>query len=801
VTERNGSGGVPDAGEPVDAGPHAAPEDGEASPGALVDSYRRVADIFHHVLSEQTIDGLLGRVADTIADLLPLDSLIIYESDERQTVLTPVLSRTEHDEEIMKTRTSFGEGITGWAAQHREAVLSNRAELDPRMKAPAGLPERAFSLIAVPLLARGTVKGILNLFRFGDAAVFSEEEFGLARWFGDAAAIALDNAQVRARLEHQAQTDSLTGLYNHRHFHDRLRTELNRASRTHGTLAVLMLDIDDFKKINDVHGHGTGDQVLVAVADILRGSVRTSDVLCRIGGEEFAVIMNSADINSALGLARRLTDRITATEFEAVGTLTVSIGIAQGPEHAMNSRELVACAETAMMTAKARGKAQVVVFGDGASERPETDTSARDARSIAHLKMLQSLAGKLNRLNDVHGIGTAIAGELRQLLDYHTCRVYVIDGEELRPVAVHGDVEGDYDETALSTLVSKVGRGAAGHVAQTGEPLLAPDASISDPDGDDVEESLVAVPLRFGSRVIGVILVSKLGLDQFDSDDVRLLEVLAGQTAVSLENARLYEDQRREAENAKALLNLADTLSNAPGAQAIAEVSIQAVARLLGARECSLWLEDDESGEFTLAAHVGYEDSPETRPFLTMRWAPGAPEKLWAGRQEPFVLSPERVHTQLPYLPQVADPVAIAPLPGTPSRGWIAVRGADSLGLTEQRSLCSAASATRPRSRSRRPSSTATRRRAPRSPTRCSSSAASSRARRGSTTCSRGSWSSRRSCSGRCGRRSGSRTPRAVRRPCKPSGATTRASSPRCARPATRRSSRGRSSTGMSRSS
>ena len=112
--------------------------------------------------------------------------------------------------------------------------------------------------------------------------------------------------------------------------------------------------------------------------------------------------------------------------FEPAGSLTLSIGIAQGPDHATNPRELVACAEAAMMTAKARGKNQAVLFDEGRTERPAARLASRDdVRSIAHLKMLQSLAGKLNRLNDVREIGATIVNELRMLVDYHSCRVYV----------------------------------------------------------------------------------------------------------------------------------------------------------------------------------------------------------------------------------------------------------------------------------------------------------------------------------------------------------------------------------------
>ena len=163
----------------------------------------------------------------------------------------------------------------------------------------------------MPLIARDAVKGALNIYRLGEHAEFSDEEFELARRFGDAAALALDNAQIRARLEYQAQTDSLTGLYNHRYFHERLRAELTRASRARDSVAVLMLDIDDFKRVNDVYGHGVGDQVLRDLADLLRVALRGSDVVCRLGGEEFGVIMSSCDAGDALNLARRLTDSLS----------------------------------------------------------------------------------------------------------------------------------------------------------------------------------------------------------------------------------------------------------------------------------------------------------------------------------------------------------------------------------------------------------------------------------------------------------------------------------------------------------
>ena len=637
-----------------------------AQPELLVESYRRLAEVFHHVLSEQSVDTLLDRIADTLAELVPYEALHVYEADVARRMLVPVLARSEWAEEIMRDRAPFGEGITGWAVEQRTPVLTNQAHLDPRVKLVPGTPSEPEALITVPLIARGALKGALNIYRIGEHARFAEHEFELAKWFGDAAALALDNAQVRERLVHQAQTDSLTGLYNHRFFQERLRAELTRAHRSHDAVAVLMFDIDDFKKVNDIYGHGVGDQLLVALARLARDTVRASDVVCRIGGEEFAVVMPSCDAGDALGLARRLTDRLRDTDFEPAGGITVSIGISQGPEHATNPRELVACAEAAMMTAKARGKDKVVLFDDSTRERPQAKPGRRDVRSIAHLKLLQSLAGKLNRLNDVREIGHAIAAELRMLIDYHSCRVFVRDGDELIPVSHIGDLRSE-ELPLAQVLALKVGEGITGHVAETGESMLVHDAlnceyAVVLPGTEEVDESLAAVPLKFGTRVIGVLVISKLGLNQFDADDVRLLEVLAGHASVALENARLYDVQRREAESAKALLEFSDALARATTLERIAEEAVAAVERLFGAVETCLWLRDERARAFTCVASRGRSDAHG--PCVPVTIEEG--EAFVAGRSTPFLAA------GAPGLAPTA-PVAVAPLqPYAKVPGWLA---------------------------------------------------------------------------------------------------------------------------------
>ncbi len=634
-------------------------EDSQPGDPTLVESYRRLADVFHEVLAEQSLDALLVRIADAVGDLIPLDTLTIYEADETKYVLKPVHVRDKYADEIMRTTISFAEGITGWAARNREAVLSNQAHLDPRVRNVPGTPLEPEALICIPLLARGQIKGALNIYREGDAVAFSETEFEIAKRFGDAAALALDNAEIRERLEHQARTDSLTGLFNHSVFHERLLESLQESSRTHAPLAVLMLDIDDFKRVNDVHGHAVGDELLRFLAEALRAIVRPEDAICRLGGEEFAVVKDECNGDDAVRVAERVQNRLAGVDFPGIGHMTVSVGLALGPEHAMNPRELAACAEAAMMTAKAQGKNQVILYGEEATQRPDAPGIERDVRSIAHLKMLQSLTGKLNRLADVREIGDAIAAELRSLVDYHNCRVFVCDGDELLPVAFLGDLSSNTASLSLDLLRTRVGEGITGRCAELGESIVVADAANCEfgrqiEGTDPIEESLLAVPLRYGTRVVGVIVVSKLGLDQFDEDDVRLLEVLAGHAAVAVENASLYDSARREAESATALLEFSRELAAVSGPEEIAEIAVDLAASIIGSSRTVLWLEDDHARLVPKAFH-GVEAEDRVRlATLEIRTA------QLDHREEPYLSRPADYEKFLedPPLPGVTYAVA-----------------------------------------------------------------------------------------------------------------------------------------------
>jgi HD-GYP domain-containing protein (c-di-GMP phosphodiesterase class II) len=319
----------------------------------------------------------------------------------------------------------------------------------------------------------------------------------------------------------------------------------------------------------------------------------------------------------------------------------------------MNPRELAACAEAAMMTAKAQGKNQVVLYDEDGARRPDAPGIERDVRSIAHLKMLQSLTGRLNRLNDVREIGEAIAAELRSLVDYHNCRVFVSDGDELIPVAFLGELTSTAESLSLDLLRTRVGLGITGRCAELGESIVVGDAANCEfgkliEGTDPIEESLLAVSLRYGSRVVGVIVVSKLGLNQFDEDDVRLLEVLAGHAAVAVENASLYEAARREADSATSLLEFGRELATLVALDDIAGRVTELSAEIIGSRNTSFYLETE--GELRLYAEHGH--SPETAAELASRPLPLT--ALDADR-DPYIAEPQE------YEPAIGRE---APVPG-----------------------------------------------------------------------------------------------------------------------------------------
>jgi signal transduction histidine kinase/GAF domain-containing protein len=244
---------------------------------------------------------------------------------------------------------------------------------------------------------------------------------------------------------------------------------------------------------------------------------------------------------------------------------------------------------------------------DGSIEL-EGAAPAAGSRFVAQLNMLHSLAATLNRLDEVEQIGAAITEELRTILDYHNCRVYVIepDGRTLMPIAFRGEIFYEYEHETLEELITEVGEGITGWVAEHRTSLLTPDArlvpfAMQIPDTDDILESMLAVPMTVGDTLEGVIVLSSLGYGAFDEEDQRLLEVLASHAAIAVQKAKLLQAEREAAETSSALLDLSKNLTRLRPVGDILQGAIETVPSLIDAAAVGFLVRDEDTGDFRLA--------------------------------------------------------------------------------------------------------------------------------------------------------------------------------------------------------
>jgi diguanylate cyclase (GGDEF)-like protein len=222
-------------------------------------------------------------------------------------------------------------------------------------------------LAMLPLVVKGQSIGLVEL--VSDVPVtFDDERLALARTMANEAAMALENARLYEDARKLADRDPLTGFYNHRFLHERLGEEVIRAQRGRRPLSMLMLDLDDFKLVNDTFGHLFGDRVLTWTAELIRSTLRGSDIPARYGGDEFAIVLPDTDGDDARRAAERILEafRDHAYVGEQRGPVPIgaSIGVATFPADGRNATDLIAAADSALYRVKRDGGHDAAAAGD-----------------------------------------------------------------------------------------------------------------------------------------------------------------------------------------------------------------------------------------------------------------------------------------------------------------------------------------------------------------------------------------------------------------------------------------------------
>ena len=267
-------------------------------------------------------------------------------------------------------KIAIGEGIAGTVFLERKPIITNLGSADPRFIVKEVLSNTK-SLLCVPLIAKGEVIGVINITNKKHDKLFNQKDLEFITSLANQAAIAIDNA----KLYELATKDGMTKLYIYRHFYTLLENEIRRCSRYKRNMSLLMMDIDNFKRINDTYGHLTGDTILKRLAAVLQETVRKIDIPARYGGEEFVVILPETDKKDACVIAERIRKNIAkivvkVNETENLSP-TVSMGVAQYSTDGQDPKTLINAADTALYYSKHNGKNMVSTYEKDGCQKVE----------------------------------------------------------------------------------------------------------------------------------------------------------------------------------------------------------------------------------------------------------------------------------------------------------------------------------------------------------------------------------------------------------------------------------------------
>jgi diguanylate cyclase (GGDEF)-like protein len=260
---------------------------------------------------------------------------------------------------LLGMRLQPGEGIAGWVAQHNQPMLVPNVHSDPRFASrfDAVSEFQTKSILCVPLTFKGRVLGVIELVNGQGDGPFGEEDLRILMTVAEFSAIAIENAQNFQKVQELTVLDDHTGLFNSRHLRRTLEQEIVRATRFGHPVSLVFFDLDRFKQVNDTHGHQAGSRVLAEVGKLLLGTLRSTDVPVRYGGDEFVLLLPETSKDQAVDAANRIRAEIASSRFLADAAfgpvrITASLGVATFPDDAQTPEALIARADAAMYLVK-----------------------------------------------------------------------------------------------------------------------------------------------------------------------------------------------------------------------------------------------------------------------------------------------------------------------------------------------------------------------------------------------------------------------------------------------------------------
>jgi diguanylate cyclase (GGDEF)-like protein len=320
---------------------------------------RALNEISKHIGESLDIDKTLTVIISQIASLINCSRITIMLLDPERAYLTIKAAKGFPEEGATKVKVKVGEGISGYVASQGEPVFITNIEEDPRFKKMNSEQYYAKSLISVPLKIRDEVIGVINVNNKLDNELFTIDDCDILMTISYNAAIAIENSRRYEEAKSLAIKDALTGLYNQAYFWRVFEMETERSKRYKNPLCLVIIDVDNFKHVNDTYGHQKGDMVLAEVGRVLSQSIRKVDILFRYGGDEFIVLLTETDLEGARMISERLRAKIEDHCFStpAINDLkiTFSLGCSQYKKD-MTQKGFFENTDKVLYEAKQKGK-------------------------------------------------------------------------------------------------------------------------------------------------------------------------------------------------------------------------------------------------------------------------------------------------------------------------------------------------------------------------------------------------------------------------------------------------------------
>jgi diguanylate cyclase (GGDEF)-like protein/putative nucleotidyltransferase with HDIG domain len=313
----------------------------------------------------------LGELAEAM--LRPLTKAVgasqaslLLSSDDDFT--SQFADRLVEGEPITSIRLGKDSPIINWLTREDKPLSRELIDVAPEFKEISEVERKSLDGPGIgllfPIKSKGNLIGILALSKKQSGGSYSTDDMDLLVTVASEAGVVMENAQLYARAKERAHTDELTGLFNHRYFHERLDEEISRCSRFGDIFSLLFLDMDLFKAYNDIYGHLAGDDMLKQIGQYIKSSIRGIDMAFRYGGDEFTVILPQASLEDSCKVAERIRKRIEVDMDSKGAPLTCSLGIASWPTDGVMREEIIQAADASLYYAKQMGRNRICLASE-----------------------------------------------------------------------------------------------------------------------------------------------------------------------------------------------------------------------------------------------------------------------------------------------------------------------------------------------------------------------------------------------------------------------------------------------------